>query len=48
MLLLSFIVMPGEARDSAPREGDPGGMTGPGLPTWVPFPSRRDAALGRE
>src|SRR4051812_21421776 len=30
------------------REGDPGRKNEPGLATWVPFPARSFAALGRE
>jgi len=43
-------VIPGEHRGVSRdvREGDPGGMIEPSLTTWVPFPSRSVAALGRE
>jgi len=39
---------PANSGEAAVREGDPGGKTGSGITTWVPFPSRRGAALGRE
>jgi len=39
---------PANSGEAAVREGDPGGWIRPGLSTWVPFPSRSYAALGRE
>jgi hypothetical protein len=46
---ISSTVIPGEQRrDSVDaREGDPGGESGLNLSAWVPFPSRRFAALSR-
>jgi hypothetical protein len=47
MLLKKELSFPAGRATRAAREGNPGGKTELDPSTWVPFPSRSNAALGR-